>query len=177
MAFADNSTYKGPNNPVIPADNNKIRLSLAECIEDTNEMTSDNGTHDLAKGLCELRAQHQAARQQALKGLTELVNLYKGMMNHDHDQRLAQTISLIQSGVKTCLDALASQEYCHNIACVTEPELDAIFCDNQATAIINRIFRTLIVSYKILHQWGLNFVFNNQTLSPAPLTLQAMTQK
>ncbi|WP_412754311.1 hypothetical protein [Legionella donaldsonii] len=139
VVFADDSPYRGPNNPVIPADNDKIRLSLAECIEDTNEMTSDNETHDLAKEVCELRTQHQAARQQVLKGLMELVAQYKGMTNHDHAQRLAQTISLIQNDVKTCLDALASQEYCHNIACVTLPELDAIFCDNQATAIINRI--------------------------------------
>lgn len=138
-AFADTSSYNGPNNPVIPADNDKIKLSLAECIKDTNEVTTDNETNDLAKGLCELRTQHQAARQQVLKGLTELVDQYKGMTNHDHDQNLAQTISLIQTSVKTCLDALASQEYCHNIGCVTEPELDAIFCDNQATAIINRI--------------------------------------
>lgn len=139
VAFADNSSYTGSNNPDIPADNNTLRLSLAECIEDTNEVTTDNETHDLAKGLCDLRTQHQAARQQVLNGLAELVQQYKGMMNHDHDQRLAQTISLIQSSVKTCLDVLASQEYCHNIACVTEPELDAIFCDKQATAIINRI--------------------------------------
>ena len=138
-AFADNSPYNGTNNPVIPADNNAIKMTLAECIEDTNEVTSDNETHDLAKELCELRTQHQAARQHVLKGLAELVTLYKGMMNHDHDQRLAQTISLIQSGVKTCIDALASQEYCHNIACATEPELDAIFCDKQATTLINRI--------------------------------------
>ncbi|WP_454782997.1 hypothetical protein [Legionella sp. WA2022007384] len=139
VAFADNSSYTGPDNPVIPADNNKIRLNLAECIEDTNEVMGDNDTHDLAKELCELRTQHQAARQQVLNGLTDLVDQYKGITNHDHDQRLAQTISLIQNGVKTCIDALASQEYCHNIGCVTEPELDAIFCDKQATAIINRI--------------------------------------
>lgn len=139
VAFADDSPYNGPPNPIIPADNNQIKLSLAECIEDTNEVTMDNETHDLAKELCELRTQHQAARQQVLKGLTDLVELYKGMTNHDHSQRLAQTISLIQTGVKTCMDALASQEYCHNIACVTEPELDAIFCDKQAMTIINRI--------------------------------------
>jgi hypothetical protein len=139
VAFADNSPYTGPANPIIPADNDKIRVNLAECIEDTNEVTGDNDTHDLAKGLCELRVQHQAIRQQVLKGFAELVDQYKDMTNHDHAQRLAETIALIQRHVKTCLDALASQEYCHNIACATEPELDAIFCDKQAMAIINRI--------------------------------------
>jgi hypothetical protein len=110
VAFADISSYTGPDNPVIPVDNSPIRTTLSECIEDTNEVTGDNETHDLAKGLCELRTQHQTSRQQVLKGLADLVSLYKGMVNHDHDQRLSQTISLIHTDVKTCLDALASQE-------------------------------------------------------------------
>lgn len=137
--FAEDTPYNGPDNPVIPADNNKIRLNLAQCIEDVNEVFTDNQTHDIAKDLCKLREQHQAARQQALKRLAALVTLYKGMTNHQHDQRLAQTISFIQEGVNNCINALASQEYCHNIACATEPELDAIFCDQQATGIINRL--------------------------------------
>ncbi|WP_392536888.1 hypothetical protein [Legionella sp. 227] len=139
VTFADNTTYKGPDNPIIPADNNKIRLDLSQCIEDTNEVMSDNETHDLARDLCKLRAEHQTARKQVLKGLSELVDQYQGVTNHDHDQRLAKTISLIQNGIKICIDALASQEYCHNIGCATEPEIDAIFCDKQAIAIINRI--------------------------------------
>lgn len=139
VTFAEGTSYNGPNNPIIPADNNEIRLKLTQCIEDTNEVMPDNETHDLAKELCKFREQHQAARQQALKGLTELVGQYKGVTNHGRDQNLAQTISLIQEGVKLCLNALASQEVCHNIGCVTVPESDAILCDNQATAIINRI--------------------------------------
>ena len=140
ITLANNaSSYSGPDNPIIPADNNVIRLKLEQCIKDLNEVTSDNDQHDSAKNLCELREQHLNARQQTLKGLAELVALYKGMTNHDHDQRLAQTISLIQEGVKICIKALASQEYCHNIGCVYEPENDAIFCNQQAMRIINRI--------------------------------------
>lgn len=139
VAFADISSYTGPDNPVIPADNGVIRTTLDECIADTNEVMSDDETHNLAKGLCELRVEHQNVRQKVLKGLAELVAQCKGVVNHDHDQRLAETISLIQTDVKICLDALASQEYCHNIGCATEPEMDAIFCNNQALAIINRL--------------------------------------
>ena len=62
-----------------------------------------------------------------------------GATNHDHDQRLSQTIALVQHNLKSCLDALASQEYCHNYACAADPDSDAIFCDNQATNILNRI--------------------------------------
>lgn len=138
-AFADNRPYNGSASPVIPADNDKIRTHLSECIEDVNDVTTDNEKHDAANALCELRQQHQDARQQVLNGLAELVSLYKDMTNHDHAGRLDQTISLIQNDVKICLDALASQEYCHNIACATEPELDAIFCEKQATALLNRI--------------------------------------
>ncbi|CAM2939288.1 Uncharacterised protein [Legionella steigerwaltii] len=139
VTFADNHAYNGPDNPIIPADNDKIRLDLAQCIEDTNEVMTDNENHDLAKDLCKLRAQHQTVRQHVLKGLAELVDQYKGVTNHEHDQNLAQTISLIQRGVKLCLDTLASQEVCHNIGCATQPEADAILCDNQAMAIINRL--------------------------------------
>ena len=137
--FADNNSYNGSNNPIIPADNDQIRLSLDQCIADTNEVMTDNETHDLAKDLCKLRAQHQTARQKTLKGLAELVDQYKGVTNHEHDQNLTQTISLIQNGVKLCLDALDSQQVCHNIGRVIVPETNAILCDNQATAIINRI--------------------------------------
>ncbi|MCL9683543.1 hypothetical protein [Legionella maioricensis] len=139
VTFANNASYTGPDDPIIPADSNTIRLKLEQCMEDINEVTSDTDAHDSAKALCQLREQHLSARQQTLKGLAELVAQYKGMTNHDHDQRLAQTISLIQEGVKTCMKALASQEYCHNLGCAEEPENDAIFCDNQATRIINRI--------------------------------------
>ena len=139
ILYAEDAPYNGPDNPIIPADNNKIRLTLAQCIEDINEVTTDTETHDAAKDLCQLREQHQAIRQQVLKGLAELVAQYKGVTNHQHDQRLAQTISLIQGGVKTCLAALDSQEYCHNLGCAIEPETDVILCDTQATKIINRI--------------------------------------
>lgn len=139
VTFADNNTYNGPDNPIIPADNSEIRLNLAQCIEDTNEVMTDNETHDLAKDLCKLREKHQAARQQLLKGLAELVDQYKGVINHQHDQNLGHTISLIQKGVKLCLDTIATQEVCHNVGCAFDPETDAILCDNQATAIINRI--------------------------------------
>ncbi len=136
---AEDALYKGPDHPIIPADNNEIRLTLAQCIEDINEVTTYDEAHNAAKSLCELRKQHQATRQQVLKGLAELVAQYKGVTNHEHDQRLAQTISLIQEGVKVCLAALDSQEYCHNLGCAMEPESDAILCDTQATKIINRI--------------------------------------
>ncbi|CDZ77793.1 hypothetical protein BN59_02083 [Legionella massiliensis] len=139
VTFADSSAYNGPDNPIIPADNDEIRLNFAQCIEDTNELMPDNDAHDLAKNLCELRVKHQAARQQVLKGLAELVAQYKGVTNHQHDQNLAQTISLIQGGVKSCLDAIGSQEVCHNIGCAIVPETDATLCDNQAMIIINRI--------------------------------------
>ena len=136
---AEDAQYNGPDNPIIPADNNKIRLTLPQCIEDINEVTTDTETHDAAKDLCQLREQHQAARQKTLKGLADLVAQYKGMTNHQHDQRLAQTISLIQQNVNTCLEALDSQEYCHNIGCAIEPESDAILCETEASKIINRI--------------------------------------
>ncbi|MDR3502648.1 MAG: hypothetical protein P4L79_08705 [Legionella sp.] len=139
VTFADNNSYNGPNNPTIPADNDEIRLTLAQCIEDTNEVMTDNENHDLANDLCKLRTQHQTARQHVLKGMAELVEQYKGVTNHQHDQNLVQTISLIQNGIKMCLDTLATQEVCHNIGCVVQPEADAILCDNQAIAIINRI--------------------------------------
>lgn len=136
---AEDAPYNGPDNPIIPADNDAIRLT--QCIEDINEVTTDSETHDAAKDLCQLREQHLAARRKTLKGLVDLVAQYKGMTNHQHDQRLAQTISLIQDGVKTCLAALDSQEYCHNLGCAIEPETDAILCETQATKIINRILR------------------------------------
>lgn len=139
VTFADNNSYNGPNNPIIPADNDEIRLTLAQCIEDTNEVMTDNEHHDLAKDLCKLRAQDRAARQQVLKGMAELVDQYKGVTNHQHDQNLVQTISLIQNGIKICLDTIATQEVYHNIGCAVQPEADAILCDNQAAAIINRI--------------------------------------
>ncbi|KTD78805.1 hypothetical protein [Legionella waltersii] len=139
FSFAEGSAYNGPDNPIIPADKEEIRLKLDQCITDLNDVFTDNDTHDAAKELCRLRQEHAEARQAVLKGLADLVVQYKGVTNHDHDQQLGETISLIQTNISSCINALASQEYCHNINCETTPELDATFCEKQALTLINRI--------------------------------------
>lgn len=139
VSFAQTGKYSGPDNPIIPSDKEEVRIKLDQCIEDLTDQFTDNEAHDAAKKLCALREQHQAARENTLKGLAQLITAFKDVTNHDHSENLTQTIKLIQDSFKICMDTLESQEYCHNLTCLTDPENDAIFCNNQASSLINKI--------------------------------------
>ena len=139
--------YRGPARPPVPADSKPIRVDHESCVKDAAEAigldVAGGGDKEqlesAGKELCELRARHQAAREHLLERLAALVAALKDATNHDHAQRLPATIKAVQSVVRSCLDALASQQYCHNIGCAEEPEKNAILCETKAAEIVDAI--------------------------------------
>lgn len=133
--------YNGPKKPVIPAENSPIRLKFEECLADVNEVIDwgDQGNREEAKNLCDLRTQHLQARNRVLDDLAKLVETFDGATNHDHDQNLPLTIKSVQTTVAACLKTLVSQQYPHNIAIVSEPEENAIFCDTIGAQVVEAI--------------------------------------
>jgi hypothetical protein len=133
--------YKGPARPTIPSDGRPLRTVPAECIADVKEVTAWDAaeTKKAADTVCDLRTKHGAARKRLLDDLAKLVATFKDVTNHDHAANLPATIKSVQTIVQQCVAALESQQYCHNIACLTLPEDNAIFCENQAAALVERI--------------------------------------
>ncbi|HUJ62281.1 MAG TPA: hypothetical protein VLX92_27430 [Kofleriaceae bacterium] len=142
LASAD--PYRGPANPPLPADAAPIRTSIKECVADVVDVIDLRDAELAAAGkhLCELREQHAAARRAVREGLAVLVHRYRGATNHDHDDNLARTIRDVQRQVELCLDALASQQWPHNIELELVPEQNAIFCDQQADLLLTAILRS-----------------------------------
>ena len=147
VAHADG--YKGPARPTIPADAGPIATDKAACVKDAEEslgLTIAEGgdaerIQQAGAELCGLRAQHRAARDHLLERLATLVATYKDATNHDHAQRLPATIKAIQGVVRGCVEALASQQYCHNMGCAEEPESNFILCETKAAEILDAIVR------------------------------------
>lgn len=141
-AFAAKS-YSGPAKPTIPADTGAIDTSWASCLKATNEAVAGDEAElrEPATRLCTLRSQHKAARERLLTGLAKLVEEYRDATNHDHAQRLPDTIKAIQGVVKSCVDALSSQQYCHNLGCNEEPESNFILCETKAAEILEVIYK------------------------------------
>jgi hypothetical protein len=68
-----------------------------------------------------------------------LVTVFKDATNHDHASNLPDTIKSIQAMVKECMNALDSQQYCHNVACNELPEKNATLCEAKAAEILEVI--------------------------------------
>lgn len=140
-ATAGAAPYRGPARPAVPADAGPIRTTLAQCTADVKDAIDLDGS-ELAKAahhLCDLRAQHAAARAELLGKLAHLVTEFRDVTNHDHAENLPSTIRGIQQLVAGCLTTLDSQQYPHNIAIPLVAEHDAIFCDRQASAVVDQI--------------------------------------
>ena len=138
-ALADG--YRGPARPTIPTDAGPIRTKLDECTADIKQVTAWDAaaTKQAAQELCELRAKHATARKRLGDALAQLVDTFKDATNHDHAAKLPTTIGNVQAMVKQCVATLETQQYCHNVACKTEPEHNAMFCENQAADLVGRI--------------------------------------
>jgi hypothetical protein len=123
-------SYTGPAKPTIPSDTAAIKTAMADCMNATEEAfgvtVADGGDaveiKKSATALCALREQHKAARDRLLSGLAKLVTFFKDQTNHDHAANLPATIKAVQNVVGECLNALRSQQYCHNVGCNEEPE-------------------------------------------------------
>jgi hypothetical protein len=136
-------SYSGPAKPTIPADTGAIDTSMASCMKVTNDAMpgNDDEIRDDATRLCKLRNEHKAARERLLTGLAKLVSEYRDDTNHEHAQRLPDTIKAIQGIVRNCVDALSSQQYCHNLGCNEEPETNFILCETKAAEILEAIYK------------------------------------
>src|SRR5215470_8909991 len=135
--------YSGSAKPTIPADTGAIDTSMVSCMKATNDAVpgDDAELREPATRLCQLRTQHRAARERLLTGLAKLVVEYRDDTNHDHAQRLPDTIKAIQGIVKNCVDAVSSQQYCHNLGCNEEPESNFILCETKAAEILEAIYK------------------------------------
>jgi hypothetical protein len=135
--------YNGPAKPTIPSDTGAIDTSMASCLKATNEAVpgDESELREPATRLCTLRSQHKAARDRLLGGLAKLVAEYRDDTNHEHASRLPDTIKAIQGIVKDCLDAVSSQQYCHNLGCNEEPEANFILCETKAAEVLDAIFK------------------------------------
>ena len=133
--------YTGPDQPELTADKDPISVAPADCKKDVLEAwgADDDTAKQYAKSVCSLRKKHLAARAKLKADLAAIVARYKGQTNHDHDQRLSTTIQSIDTMVKSCLAALDSQQYCHNVQCLEQPEDNAILCETQASAVAEQI--------------------------------------
>jgi hypothetical protein len=137
--------YTGPANPTIPVDRAAINLDMADCVKATEEAVgvpeadAPEAIKEHAARLCALRARHKDARQRLLAGLAKLVAFFRDQTNHDHAANLPSTIKAIQNVVRECVDAVSSQQYCHNVGCTEEPEKNFILCETKAVEILDTI--------------------------------------
>ena len=104
----------------------------------------------MAAHLCKLRATHKIARNRLRAALAKLVATYKDFTNHDHAKNLPHTIEALQRMVSDCLRALGSQQWCHNIACATWPEENAILCETKAAEVADAILRPGLGSVSLM---------------------------
>jgi hypothetical protein len=136
------NAYSGPKQPIVPADQDPIVATITQCAKDAGDVMGGDpldANDQMTKNLCAIRTQHIQARSRLLADLARLVSTFDGVTNHDHDQNLPLTIQSAQTLVATCLTGLESQQYPHNIELVMQPERNAVFCDNQASALIEAI--------------------------------------
>ena len=135
--------------PTVRADRERIRTKAAECKADAEELIDDD-SGKMAGYLCKLRADHQLARNRLRAGLAKLIESYKDFTNHDHAKNLPRTIEALQRMVGDCLQALESQQWCHNIVCGTWPEENAILCETKAAQVVDAILRPGLGSVSIV---------------------------
>jgi hypothetical protein len=136
------NAYSGPKQPIVPSDQDPIVATIAQCAKDAGEVMGGDpldANDQMTKNLCAIRAQHIQARARLLANLARLVSTFDGVTNHGHDQNLPLTIKSAQTLVETCLTGLGSQQYPHNIEIAMQPERNSVFCDNQASALIEAI--------------------------------------
>ena len=133
--------YAGPDQPELDADKDAISIAPADCKKDVLEAwgADDDLAKHYTKSVCSLRKKHLAARAKLEADMAAIVSRYKGQTNHDHDQNLSTTLQSLDTMVASCLAALASQQYCHNVQCLEQPEDNAILCETQAAAIAEKI--------------------------------------
>ncbi len=137
LAFRATTFAKQEHVSSIRGDSGPIRDGAADCKADAEFMDDRSGAY--AAGLCKLRAAHKHVRARLIAAFDHLVDEYAEQTNHDHAQNLPTTVDALQSVVEQCIRALDSQQYCHNIACLTLPEQNAILCETKATEIADAI--------------------------------------
>ena len=138
-----------PDAPELRADHGRIRTSASECKADMDEVFEDE-SGKMAAHLCKLRATHKIARGRLRAALATLLATYKDFTNHDHAKNLPVTIEALQKMVSDCLRALESQQWCHNLACATWPEENAILCETKAADVADAILRPGLGSVSLL---------------------------
>jgi hypothetical protein len=139
LAFPVTTFAKQEHVSSIRGDSGPIGVSAAECKAEAAEIMDDPSGGGYAPGLCKLRAAHKRVRARLIAAINHIVDEYAEYTNHDHAQNLPTTVDALQSVVEQCIRALDSQQYCHNIACLTSPEQNAIFCETKATEIADAI--------------------------------------
>jgi hypothetical protein len=138
-----------PEPPEVRVDQGSIHTTAAQCKVDADELISDPDGK-MAAYLCKLRVQHSHARDRLRGRLAKLVAAYKDFTNHDHAKNLPTTLEALQRMVGDCVEALDSQQYCHNIVCATWPEENLTLCENKAADVVDTILRPGLGSLSIV---------------------------